>query len=175
MPHKDILATDIGTASAEKQTKWFLENETQFHLGFLPTEQSHPKTADLSGTIQPDIAAGIRMLQSVDRDIVPMASKVFTSSEFASLVDSMVSTLQAGGRIFYSGCGATGRLSIHLEAIWRQFWQEAQLCEPALTDLAYLEDQVFSIMTGGDRALIRSVETFEDFISFGKVFFSVAA
>ncbi len=47
----------------------FIEEEGQFHLGMLPTEQSHPKTRGLAETLQRDRAAGIRMLQSVDRDV----------------------------------------------------------------------------------------------------------
>ena len=30
----------------------FIKNETQFHLGMLTTEQSHPKTRNLSQTLQ---------------------------------------------------------------------------------------------------------------------------
>ena len=51
----------------------FIRNETQFHLGYLPTEQSHPKTRGLSQTLQADTAKGIRMLLSVDEDIPPLA------------------------------------------------------------------------------------------------------
>ncbi len=32
----------------------FIRNETQFHLGYLPTEQSHPKTRGLSQALQTD-------------------------------------------------------------------------------------------------------------------------
>ena len=36
----------------EEASKDFLENEKQFHLGVIPTEQSNPITKNLSATIQ---------------------------------------------------------------------------------------------------------------------------
>lgn len=169
MSMQDIHATDETLLSAREKAVAFVRNEKQFHLGVLPTEQSHPKTAELSDTIQKDTAQGIRLLQSVDYDIVPVAASVLSGKRFARMVESISSALQAGGRVFFSGCGATGRLSIQLEAAWRQFWQQAAEQSGGVSeDLAYLEDRVFSVMTGGDRALIRSVENFEDYISFGR-------
>ena len=55
------------------QAMHFIKSETQFHLGYLPTEQSHPKTRGLSQVLQKDTAQGIRMLLSVDDDIPPVA------------------------------------------------------------------------------------------------------
>ncbi len=141
----------------QAKAKHFLEHETQFHLGMLPTEQPHPKTKGLAELLQRDVAAGVRMLLSVDQDVAESESRVFASDEFAQLVEALSDTLRAGGRICFSGCGATGRLSILLEACWRHFWQGADSA-----------DQVCSIMTGGDYALIRSVENFEDYMSFGR-------
>ena len=64
-------------SSAEKQAQHFLDNEREFRLGVLPTEQAHPQTAGLSEAILRDTAAGVRMLQSVDGDIPPAARRVF--------------------------------------------------------------------------------------------------
>ena len=147
----------------------FLTQEKQFHLGMLPTEQSHPKTRGLAETLQQDTAAGVRMLQTVDQDVVALARRMFASAEFKSLVDALSDTLSAGGRVCFSGCGATGRLSIMLEAMWHGFWREVVARQPALAPEAEkLAARVISIMTGGDFALIRSVEGFEDYISFGR-------
>lgn len=139
----------------------FLDHETQFHLGVLPTEQSNPKTVGLAEVTGGDLEAAIRMLQSVDSDVGPKAAEVFAGPEFQRLVASMRRAVQRGKRICFSGCGATGRLSILLEAMWRRFVQEAPTPRPEL------EDRVVSIMTGGDYALIRSVEYFEDVAAFG--------
>src|SRR4030095_15690576 len=65
--------------------------------------------------------------------------------------------------------GSTGRLSIQLVSIWRDFWQRQQArglkCSPSPEDF---ENRAFSVMAGGDFALIKAVEGFEDFTAFGK-------
>ena len=145
----------------------FIDNEKQFHLGFLPTEQSNPITATLEEDIKRSTLAGVQCLQRGDRQIPITMRHVFAGEKFAKLVDSMVETLQAPkGRIIFSGCGATGRLSILLESMWRDFfYRRAAELTPAERALA---DRSASIMTGGDFALIRSVEFFEDFAEGGR-------
>ena len=41
----------------------FIENETEFHLGFLPTEQSNPKTRSMEADFARSTADGVRTLQ----------------------------------------------------------------------------------------------------------------
>lgn len=152
-----------------RQAEQFLTSETQFHLGMMPTEQSHPKTRGLAETLQADCAAGVRMLQGIDQDVVSMARRVLASDALEQLTSALTATMVAGGRVCFSGCGATGRLSIMLEAMWRGFWRDLAEQQPALAPLAAeLAERVVSIMTGGDYALIRSVEGFEDYASFGR-------
>jgi N-acetylmuramic acid 6-phosphate etherase len=147
----------------------FLRNETQFHLGFLPTEQSHPKTRGLAETLKADVGAGIRLLQAVDADVTAAATQAFSSGEYHRLVRDLAAALRGGRRICFSGCGATGRLSILLESCWRRSWLDlaARHADHA-TLCAAQADRVCSLMTGGDYALIRSVENFEDHASFGR-------
>lgn len=155
--------------SAEEKARNFCENEREFHLGAMPTEQSNPKTRTLAETTLADTAAGIRMMQTVDMDILPRAREVFASAEFNGLVKAVCTALQGDGRIIFVGCGATGRLSILLEAIWRRFWQALKSDKGEISNrVADLEDRVLSVMTAGDHALIRSVENFEDFAQFGQ-------
>ncbi len=132
----------------------FEYNETPFHLGFLPTEQSHELTRQLDRKFQNSIADGIRNLQSVDRKVLEMAKNVFPGAGFAALAEAVYTTLKNGNTVVFSGCGATGRLSILLETMWREGAPE-------------YADQVKSIMTGGDFALVKSVESFEDYAVFG--------
>ena len=139
----------------------FMENEKQFHLGFLPTEQSNPLTANLDAEFAVSSVRGVKNLQSVDRNVLEMAKKIFVSREFAKLVSDAFAIVNNGGRIIFSGCGATGRLSILLECMWRTACSE----NPALRKYS---DSVYSIMTGGDYALVKSVEFFEDCQSFGR-------
>jgi N-acetylmuramic acid 6-phosphate etherase len=151
------------------QAEHFINCETQFHLGMLPTEQPHPGTRGLAETLQADCAAGLRLLQAVDQDVVAMARRVQGSAAMARLVAALSETFAAGHRVCFSGCGATGRLSIMLEAMWRHYWLEVARQQPSLTAIARRRgDQVISIMTGGDYALIRSVEGFEDYLTFGR-------
>ena len=139
----------------------FITNETQFHLGFLPTEQSNPQTRNLDKEFARSTADGIANLQLVDRNVLTMAREVLKSDPFEKLCKDGLETLKQGGKIVFSGCGATGRLSILLEGMWRE-------CAEKYAPLNAYADQVFSIMTGGDFALVRSVEFFEDYLEFGR-------
>ena len=146
----------------------FLRIADQFKLGALTTEGSHPVTASLSDTAARDTAAALRLLLDVDDDVV-RAYRAFVDSGRAAVIASAVAgRLRQGGRMFFTGCGSTGRLSIQLVSIWRDFWQRQRArglaCEPPPADW---EDRAFSVMAGGDFALIKAVEGFEDFTAFG--------
>jgi N-acetylmuramic acid 6-phosphate etherase len=159
----------FSVAAAHRKAQHFIDHEKQFHLGVLPTEQSHPRTVGLAETAQRDLDQAVRMLQAVDGELVPRVTQVLAGVAFQRLVEAMRRALAGRGRICFSGCGATGRLSILLEAAWRRFWQETrQQCPEIAARLPPLEHQVISIMTGGDYALIRSVENFEDHSVFGR-------
>ena len=161
------------TASAAAKARNFIDNEKQFQLGFLPTEQSNPITATLEEDFKRSTIAGVQCLQRGDRQMPITMRHVFASPQFRSLVDAMVATLTASPksstslpRIIFSGCGATGRLSILLESMWRDFFhRRAAELTPEERQLA---DRSASIMTGGDFALIRSVEFFEDYAEGGR-------
>ena len=153
------------TAKAKART--FIDNEKQFQLGFLPTEQSNPITATLEEDFKRSTLAGVQCLQRGDRQIPIVMRHVFAGEKFAALVDAMVASVTGPkGRIVFSGCGATGRLSILLESMWRDFFhRRAAELTPEEMKLA---DRIASIMTGGDFALIRSVEFFEDYAEGGR-------
>jgi len=141
------------------EARHFEENEKPFHLGFLPTEQSNPLTAHLDEEFAKATTAGVRNLQLVDREVLKMARRILASDGFRKLVDLGEKTIRSGNRIIFSGCGATGRLSILLEAMWKNACRRHGRME--------WYGQVESIMTGGDFALVKSVESFEDYAIFG--------
>ena len=143
------------SVQSDQAAEEFIRNETQFHLGFLPTEQANPLTRDLEERFQQSSVAGVNCLQQVDHAVLAMSRHVFASLEYRKLAEGMLGTIRTGHRVVFSGCGATGRLSILLEGMWRDV-----ICEE-------YQSSVASIMTGGDFALIRSVEFFEDYASFG--------
>jgi len=151
-----------------EQALHFIKNETQFHLGYLPTEQSHPKTRGLSQALQRDTAQGLRMLLSVDDDIAPVVKRVIVSAEFAKLRAAIKTALDNNRTVYFSGCGATGRLAILLDAANRRFWRETSERQPDLKGVCGdMAERTCAVMTGGDFALIRSVEMFEDYVTFG--------
>ncbi len=157
----------------------FLNDSAQFQLGALVTEASHPVTAHLSEVAKSDIAAALKLLFEVDADVLRRFREFVESGRAETIKETLLHALKNGGRIFFTGCGSTGRLSILLDSVWRDFWQQAGKNLPAeggagpetprLGDLAKdLENRTFSVMAGGDYALIKSVEGFEDFAAFGK-------
>ena len=162
--------------SAKAKARDFVDNEKQFQLGFLPTEQSNPITATLEEDFRRSTLAGVQCLQRGDRQMPITMRHVFASPQFRVLVDSMVETLAIPmstsasslhlPRIIFSGCGATGRLSILLESMWRDFFHR-RAAELSADEMKYA-DRIASIMTGGDFALIRSVEFFEDYAEGGR-------
>jgi N-acetylmuramic acid 6-phosphate etherase len=138
----------------------FLKSSSQFQLGALVTEASHPVTASLSEAARQDIAAALGLLFQVDEDVLEKFREFVKSGRAFQIKRDLVRALENDGRIFFTGCGSTGRLSILLDSIWRDFCRQ---CGNAV-----LEDRTFSVMAGGDYALIKSVEGFEDFAVFGK-------
>lgn len=153
----------------KEASKNFIENEKQFHLGVIPTEQSNPRTKNLSATIAKDTAAGVKMILSADTDIPSVASKAFETPEFKRFVDDIKRVIDERKTLLFSSVGASGRMAITIDAAWRQFWTSLihKLPNRAQTflDISNLSN---SFTTGGDRALVRSVENFEDYMSFGR-------
>jgi N-acetylmuramic acid 6-phosphate etherase len=156
-------------SDASEKAEEFLSRERAFRLGELVTEAFHPKTRTLSQTASTDLAAAIRMLQSVDDDVPPAMAEVLKQDSFQQLVEAFGEAMSTGKRIHFTGCGATGRLSILLEATWRRFWRQFKREHPGVAGgPPDLENHVFSVMAGGDFALIKSVEGYEDFPDFGR-------
>ena len=150
------------SASAKARAKDFMERQRSFRLGFLPTERSNPITASLERDFRRSFVDGVECLQRADRQVPIAMRHVIVSPEYKSLVDAMEGALRSGsGRIVFTGCGATGRLSMLLESMWRDFF--ARRAAELSSEERRLADRVLSIMTAGDFALIKSVEFFEDY------------
>lgn len=149
--------------TSDQRSAEFLKIADQFKLGALTTESSHPVTANLSEVAKQDIAAGLKLLFDVDDDVVRKYREFAASGRARTIADAVLASLKQGGNLYFTGCGSTGRLSIQLASIWRDFWQRSG---SALA--ATFEDRAFPVMAGGDFALIKAVEGFEDFTTFGK-------
>jgi len=148
-------------AAHEDRAREFLAQSSLFRLGHLPTESRHPKTTKLSqlATSGPDgLIEAIHLLKEVELDALKALAPVQPRLDL--LAGEIAETLQTGGRIFLCGCGATGRLSLSLETLWRE--------ECARLGRQDLAESVISFMAGGDSAMVRSIENFEDHPEFGE-------
>jgi len=152
--------------SSRARSEEFLKISSQFQLGALVTESSHPVTAGLSRAAKQDVAAALKLLFDVDEDVVKKFREFVGSRRAVEIKETILRSLKSGGRMFFTGCGSTGRLSILLDSVWRDFWQQQRLGK--LFPVGDYETRTFSVMAGGDYALIKSVEGFEDFTAFGK-------
>jgi N-acetylmuramic acid 6-phosphate etherase len=133
----------------------FLRVARDFKLGSLPTEQRHPKTSSLADQSRTDLKTAYRTLKEIDAGVIGDVMK--REAELARLEAAIRETFQGGGRVFFYGCGATGRLSMSIEYIWRYMHRG----RPAEAD------RVLGFMSGGDLALVHSIENFEDHPEFG--------
>lgn len=142
----------------------FLENGKQYRLGFVEAEQSNPKTKNLGEAFVRNTKEGVNLLIDVDRDLIEVFRQAIFSDEFENFLKDIIFALKNNKRIFTSGCGASGRLSMRLETSFRQAIASAAQEYP---ELRSYENSVLEIMTGGDYAIIRSVESFEDYTELG--------
>jgi N-acetylmuramic acid 6-phosphate (MurNAc-6-P) etherase len=165
----------LGIAASPESVDYVV-NRTQFQLHTLLTEQRHPKTWNLSERIQNDTEAGLRLLFSVDDDIV---ARLETLSAEKQMLDGLTAEIEAAllgkKKIYIYGCGATGRLAKQMESsFWRPFWKKAKEAKDVWPKLqagldASIEEDLIGEMTGADRALISSLEGFEDLLLIGRL------
>lgn len=131
----------------------FLKVADDFKLGHLFTEAASPHTTGLSQMVILNPEEAVEKFSTVDFEMLDVLAG---KTELIFKISQRISAcFKRGGRLFLSGCGATGRLSLVIENIWRQECPEK-------------EGQVIAFMAGGDLALIHSIEKFEDFPDYGK-------
>lgn len=129
----------------------FLKQKELFQLGDLPTETPNPKTKMLSQWAESNLPEAVKVMREID--VAALRTVLSLKSQLAPIFNSVSETLAAGHKIYLVGCGATGRLSLSLEYLWRQKHPGS--------------NQVISLMAGGDVALVHSLEGFEDFPEYG--------
>lgn len=130
-------------------TEEFLKKKSQFKLGNLVTESFHEKSKKLSSI--KSLAQALDIFKEIDVDALNIISH--KSEQAFKLKEAIRKTFENHKRVYICGCGATGRLALSLEFLFRE---------------KFKTDQVVSFMAGGDYALIKSVEKFEDRPEYGK-------
>ncbi|MCP4179398.1 MAG: SIS domain-containing protein [bacterium] len=137
----------------EDRIKIFWEQQEKFRSNPLQTELPNPDTYNLSDLSKSDLISGIKTLQKVD--VKAIRKMVDYVPQLKSLREQIKNTIQTGNKIYICGCGASGRLAVALEFLWRNIVPEEQ------------KNTVIGFLAGGDNAMIKSLEGFEDHKTFG--------
>ncbi len=109
-----------------------------------PTEQENPRTAEISSLPTEEI---VRLMNEEDARVAEAVGRVLP--EVARAVEGIVERLKAGGRLFYTGTGTSGRLGV----------LDAAECPPTF---GVSPELVQGIIAGGYDATHRAVEASED-------------
>ncbi|MBI2520943.1 MAG: hypothetical protein HYV97_11015 [Bdellovibrio sp.] len=138
----------------QRELETFLKVKDQYHLGELPTEKPHSKSHNLSFLAKTSIRDAYQVFFEVDYDAINVLKNNLSYVE--EMGRAIHATLAQGRKIFISGCGATGRLALSIEKLWRDSHSNRPL-----------ENRIVAFMAGGDLAFIHSLESFEDHPEFG--------
>jgi N-acetylmuramic acid 6-phosphate etherase len=131
----------------------FEEFEKEFRLGTTSTEQLNPITKTLSQTTHKNISAGLNLLLDVDENVIRGLEAFIPIIELQA--PPLADKIKKGGRVFLIGSGSSGRVAIDIAA----------KCTLAFPEI---KQQIRGMIAGGDSALIRAKEGFEDSESDGK-------
>ena len=110
----------------------------------LKTEMRNPKTTHIDRMTTAEM---VRIIQDENINAVMSIEKALCSIEMA--IDAIAERMAKGGRLFYIGCGTSGRLGV----------LDASECPPTY---GVPHDLVVGIIAGGDGAIRKAVECAED-------------
>lgn len=113
-------------------------------LGHLLTEQRNPATLEIDTLSTLEMC---RLINQQDQQVAEAVGRVLP--QIAAAIDATAQALEAGGRLFYTGAGTSGRLGV----------LDASECPPTFNVPPTL---VNGIIAGGDPALRRASEATED-------------
>lgn len=117
---------------------------SQDPLNLSITEQENPSTTNIGSLSSLEI---VLLMNDEDGAVAEAVSAVLP--QVALVVDGIVSSLTAGGRLFYIGAGTSGRLGV----------LDAAECPPTF---GVSPDLVQAVIAGGYEACYRAVEASED-------------
>lgn len=113
-------------------------------LSYLTTEEINPASVNLDAMSTLDMLA---VFNQEDRKVIEAVEKALP--RIAEAVDAISAAVRAGGRLFYTGAGTSGRLGV----------LDASECPPTFN---VPPGQVVGLIAGGDYALRNAVEGVED-------------
>ncbi len=113
-------------------------------LEHLLTEQPNPASEGIDALPTGEI---LRIINNEDSKVAAAVARELPAITYA--VDSIVSTLEGGGHLFYMGAGTSGRLGM----------LDAAECPPTF---GVPPQMVQAIIAGGEAAMARATETTED-------------
>lgn len=116
----------------------------------IKTEQRNPKTMHIDCMATSEM---VRIMQEENKKAVNAIDSELDA--IGAAIDAIALRMQKGGRLFYIGCGTSGRLGV----------LDASECPPTY---GVPKDLVVGIIAGGDTALRNAVENAEDSKEFGK-------
>lgn len=124
----------------------------------LPTtELPNARTENL------DRLSTVEMLERINDEDATVAAAVRAAlPQTARAVDAIANALRGGGRLIYVGAGTSGRLGC----------LDAAECLPTF---GVAPEQIFGIIAGGERALLRAIEGAEDDAAAGAAAMDAAA
>lgn len=141
------------TPDLQNRIKIFWEQQDKFRNHPLLTELPNPETHNLSELAKDDVKKAIHMLQKADVKAISNMFDILPAIEL--LRADILKTLKAGNKILICGCGASGRLAVALEYLWKIYNPKKN------------RDSLVGFLAGGDNAMIKSIEGFEDHKNFG--------
>jgi N-acetylmuramic acid 6-phosphate etherase len=122
-----------------------MEDRSRFEeFARLATEQPNPRTRDLDTLDVPGI---LERIAAEDRTVPEAVARELPY--VARMVERVVASLRAGGRLVYVGAGTSGRLGV----------LDAAECPPTFGSDP---ETVLGVIAGGPGALVRAVEGAED-------------
>jgi N-acetylmuramic acid 6-phosphate etherase len=164
------------------QSKDYVNNKKQFQLHTLITEQSHPATINLTDMAKNNPRQALNELITVDHDIAHKIATLETDKKTMANIQQAVAAVKnsilQGNKVYIYGTGSTGRLAKQIENIWQTFWRDTKSRQDwpqiakQINDIPHLnniQNLVIGEITGRDRALIKSLEGFEDLQLIGKL------
>ena len=137
----------------DNRIKVFWDQQGKFRNHPLQTEQPNPETLNLSDLAKNNLAEAVDVVKNVDCKAVKKMLDYLPEME--ELKDDIQKVFRGGNKVYISGCGASGRLAVAIEYLWRCIAEESK------------KDNVVGFLGGGDNAMIKSIEGFEDFKDYG--------